>query len=236
MTTPNSTPAPVAAPAAPAAEPAPSPIAAALYPADAPAPVPAEPAAPAPAAVEPAAAPVADPAAAPPADPDNPAEPAPVDLATRYPIEFPEGFTPNDTQLGAFRELAAEANLDPAVVQKFFGLYAEQLTALQTEAQANVQQQQTAWRDEVLAFPEFQPATRERTQTQVSRVMEEFGTPEGRQWLDVSGVGNNPHLVRLVLNLTNALLEGEATPVGSVTPSPGRKQSGPKTLGSALYD
>lgn len=221
--------APAAAAPAPAGEPAPAPAPASTDPAAA---------APAPAATDPAApapTPPADPAATP--DPANPAAtPTAAELATRYPIEFPQGFTPNETTLGAFRELAAQANLDPAVAQKFFGMYAAEVQALTQAAQGQVQQQRTDWYNEVMAFPEFAADQRQHTLTQMARTMEEFGTPEGRQWLEESGVGNNPHVVRLVLNLANALLEGEPTPVGSPTRTAanGGKPK-PTTLGQALY-
>ncbi len=209
----------------------------------------AAPAAPAPAAeAAPAqpATPLAE-AAAPPAEAakpegDKPADPVPAEAApeARKPDDytfdnFPENFQPDEALLGKFREMAAKANLDPALAKDLSGLYVEALQAAETARQAIATQEQTTWRNEIMAMPEFAADQSERTNTMIARTMEEFGSPELTEFMNKSGVGNQPALVKFILNLTSALMEGEPTPSGGVTKQPQAKARQPTSLGSAIY-
>lgn len=89
-----------------------------------------------------------------------------------------------------------------------------------------------------MAMDAFAPERREQTTTMIGRLMDEFSSPEDRRIFDETGLGNHPAFVRLVLNLTNALMEGEPTPAGGVTSTAGPKpaQAGKRTMGQILYD
>lgn len=230
-TTPSSEPAAPATPAAATPAPAAAPsLGAQLYGDTPAAPAAAEPPA-APAASEPPATPPA--ATEPPKDGEPPATPV-ARTAADYTLEFPPEFKANEPLLDKFKELAAEANLDPAVAQKIAGLYAEAATATATQLQTEWNNTTTAWRNEVMALPEFAEDRREATTTMIGRVMDEFSTPEDRKHFNETGLGNNPAFVRLVLSLSNALLEGEPTPPGNPTRNPGGKPR-PQSLGQAIY-
>jgi hypothetical protein len=169
---------------------------------------------------------------APPADPTTPEARKPDDYTFD---NFPENFQPDEALLGKFREMAAKANLDPALAKDLSGLYVEALQAAETARQAIATQEQTTWRNEIMAMPEFAPGESERTTTMIARTIEEFGTPELTDFMNKSGVGNQPALVKFILNLSSALMEGEPTPPGGVTKQPQAKARQPTSLGSAIY-
>lgn len=179
-------------------------------------------------AAEPAAEPVVEPVV------EGEAEaPTPIDWTTAE-ITLPEGMTVDDTIMGGFRELAAATNLDQPTAQKFIDLYTSALTSGQNTIietmQANWSATQTKWVGEINAMPEFQGEQADRSKAMIGRVLDEFGTPEVREAFETTGAGNNPAIVRMILNLSSALLEGEPALVGR--PS-GTKQN--RTLGERLY-
>jgi hypothetical protein len=217
----------------PGAAPAPTPT-----PAPAPA---ADSAAPAPVATDQQSttAPAADPKlAGDPAPQPKDGDPAPAPTtrtAADYTFDLPEGFQADEPLLGKFRDLAAEANLDPAVAQKLQGLYIEAAQAQATRLQTEWNNIVTGWHTEVMQMPEFAQDRREQTIGMIGRVLDEFSTPEDRADMDAKGVGNYPPFVRLVVRLSEALLEGDPTPQGNPTQNPGGKSGRPRSLGSAIY-
>jgi hypothetical protein len=152
-----------------------------------------------------------------------------------YTFDLPDGFTADDTMLGRFRELALKNNLDPALAKDLQGLYVEATQAAGQRLQQEWTNITTGWRDEVMAMPAFAQDRWDQTCTRLGRVMEEFSTPEDRAAFDSTGLGNHPAFVRLVLNLTDALLEGDPTPPGNPTPNPGQRKGGRQSLGQSIY-
>jgi hypothetical protein len=115
--------------------------------------------------------------------------------------------------------------------QKLIDLYtkvaqkqAEMFAAAQ---QTQFQQTQEQWRKEIDSLPEFQGDARERNLGFLGRLMDEFGSPEARAYFDTTGAGNNPAIVKMILGMGQALLEGEPVAQGS----PG-SLAGPKGTGA----
>jgi hypothetical protein len=190
----------------------------------APAAAPVDPAAAAPAApsVEPAAA---APEGAPAEGEAKPVEetkpegeaPAKIDPAS-YEIKLAEGFVVDEPSLNEFKTTAAELGLPPEGAQKLVDLYTKvaqaQVAKLNDASAAEFQRQQSEWTQQVQAMPEFQGERAAQTTAFLGRVMDEFGSPEAREYLNSTGAGNHPAIVKMILGMANALLEGEPTPVG----------------------
>lgn len=178
--------------------------------------------------------PAAEPAKVETAEPPKEGEPAPVDWATAE-ITLPEGMTVDDSILGGFRELAAATKLDQPTAQKFIDLYTKALTngqqTIVDQLQTNWTNTQSQWVGEINAMPEFQGEQKAKSEAAIGTVLEEFGGPGIREAFELTGAGNNPAIVRMILNLSSALLEGEPTPVGA--PTGQRKQN--RTLGQRIY-
>lgn len=146
-------------------------------------------------------------------------------------LTLPEGMIVDDNLFGEFKAEAAEAKLDPDSAQKFLAIGHKLLTAQNEANLATFTATQNQWLAEVNAFPEFTGAeAREQSLASIGRVLDEFGTPEVRQLMDLTGAGNNPAMVRMLLNISKALNEGMPTPQGRPA-----IQAGPKSLGDRLY-
>ena len=204
---------------------------------------PAEPAPPAP--VEPAK----------PAEPtklaeEKPAEPGAVDLKPYEGLKLSEAFTVDDSVMTEFKTAAAEEGVSPKAAERLLGMY-EKVMQTQIAPYADAMKEYSAlstanaaWVEDVGKMPEFQGEAGKRNQELLGKILDEFGgTPvEGqltiRDHLNLTRAGNSPLLIRMILDMGRALVEGEPTPVGSpgnlAGPKPNGK-AGPKSAGDVLY-
>lgn len=230
----------------PTSEPAPAAgtdLGAKLYPDSAPpaeaAPAEAAPVAEAPAAGDPATP--AEPAPAGEAKPEGeaPAEaPAALTVESYKDLTFPEGFTPDAEAIGKVNTIFAEAGVPVDKAQALMDIYSANLQAA-VDAGANAAKQHfvdlnNKWIGELDAMPEFQGEARKQTSTILGTALDEYGSDAAREAFNVTGAGNNPAIVRFILNLANAIVEGAPTPGGGVPPNSG-KSGQRKSLGQSLY-
>jgi hypothetical protein len=144
-------------------------------------------------------------------------------------IALPEGYTVNDAVMSKFKETALAAGVKPDQAQSLLNLYGEAAQA-QLDAQlADFNQTQTTWKAEVANLPEFKTNKDAATAT-IGRVLDEFGDAQVKQIFDLTGAGNHPSVVKMLLAIGKQLGEGEPTPPGG----PANK-GGPKTAGQILY-
>ena len=188
-------------------------------------------------AAEPAPAPLTEDAPAnPPSEPaasDPPVSEPAVDTPAEitYDLTFPENFSADDALLTELKTVAAEAKLPHESAQRLVDMHVkatEAFVAQQQEAFANLQKE---WVAEIEKAPAFStPAAREQSLRTIASVLDEFGSPEVRQAFDMTGAGNNPHVVNFLLQVAQALTEGAPTTQGK-PPGPQRGAS----LGQRLY-
>mgnify|MGYP005856389821 CR=1 FL=1 len=100
----------------------------------------------------------------------------------------------NEWKLGK-KGAEAALNLHQKLMARAGAQMQEQWTALQTE-----------WRNQVQALPEV-AANPALAQASVAKILDKYGSAEARQALDVTGAGNNPHVVRMFLKLAKDLTE-----------------------------
>lgn len=170
--------------------------------------------------------PTTTPEPAPPANPEEPKAPeapkepeAPVVLSADD-ITLPEGFTLDEPMRDEFlgimnnNELDAKGRSDALV-----GLYSKALTAA-SEANSNAwATMQTEWQEAVKTDPEIGGAKFEASLTKVGKLVEEFGSNELREVFDMTGAGNNVHVVKFLAKLADNLTEGGFT-AGNPTTAP----------------
>jgi hypothetical protein len=207
-----------------------------------------DPAAPAEPAKAAEPAPAAEPAK--PAEPEKPAEGEALDLKPYDGLKMSEAFAVDDATMTEFKTAAAEEGITPKGAERLLGMYEKVLqTQIAPYAEAmkeysTLQTVNATWTEEVGKMPEFQGEAGKRNQELLGKILDEFGgTPaEGqlsiRDHLNLTRAGNSPLLIRLILEMGKALVEGEPTPVGSpgslAGPKPNGK-AGPRTAGDVLY-
>lgn len=163
----------------------------------------------APAADAPAAQPAADPSAATAQDkPDDPTKPAVEGAPDAY-SDFTtgEGFELDAAVLSDFQSLAKELNLSQASAQKLIDLQGKLEAARATGAQQAITAQAEAWAKAVENDAELGGEHFEATRETAAKAIQQFGSPELRQLLNETGLGNHPELVRFCQRIGKALSE-----------------------------
>jgi hypothetical protein len=94
-------------------------------------------------------------------------------------------------------------------------LVALQVKAAQAASEASSQawsEMQTKWRDEVKADPEIGGEKLQPALGRVGKLLNEFGSEELSSVLDLTGAGNNIHVVKFLDKVAQKLTEGGAVP------------------------
>lgn len=153
----------------------------------------------------------ADPKVVPPSD--SPAAPVPLEL------KLPEGFKPDEAVLTEFKKLAGEAGLKSEAAQKVFDLYAKTEQARAAADTKAIEEGRAAWVAAAKADKEFGGADFEKNLQVANKAMTKFAPPALKAFLDESGLGSHPEMIRLMVRVGKALAEDSiggapATPAG----------------------
>ncbi|KJX24912.1 peptidase [Enterobacter hormaechei] len=210
------------------------------------APAPSEPAAPA----ADAPAPAADPAKPegdkpqPGADGDKPQEDKPADgdkpaekpgdkeqkqegAPEKYEFQAGEGVELDAEALKDFEPVARDLNLTNEQAQKLVDAYPKILAGVQ-QRQAEAWQKQTeGWAETVKADKEIGGDKLTANLSAAQRALEQFGDPELKEYLDSTGLGNHPALVKAFIKVGKAMSEDKVVTGGH--------ESGGSDLISAFY-
>lgn len=213
------------------------------------APAPSEPSAPA--ADAPAPAPAADPAKPEgdkpqpgtegdkpqddkPADGDKPAD-KPDDkeqkqegAPEKYEFKPAEGLELDTSALEQFEPIARELNLTNEQAQKMVDLYGTKIMPMVQKRQSEVWQKTTEqWAAEVKADKEIGGDKLTANLSAAQRALEQFGDQELKEYLDSTGLGNHPALVKAFIKVGKAMSEDKVVTGGH--------ESGGSDLISAFY-
>lgn len=135
-------------------------------------------------------------------------------------LVIPEGFTLSEEQSGAFADLLNDEKLSVQERgQKLLDLYADQIgkltTAGQEAAVAAWTDMNNQWREEVRALPEFAKDLEGTLGATKQALIANGATKEFFDALDLTGAGNNPHVIQMLHKLAKPYIEGKAVGEGS---------------------
>lgn len=119
-------------------------------------------------------------------------------------LEYDEGF---ETQ---YKELAYKAGLNPNQAKAIYDGYHEYIQSKSSSEGENTAAQTSAWVDSLKK--EFGKAYNERVEL-ASRAVDTYGDGDLKEWLDNSGMGNNPMMVKLFAKIGEGLAEGRSDSV-----------------------
>lgn len=180
-------------PATPEAPAAPAPPASPLYNAAPETPAPETPATP--------AVPEVPAEATPPATPE--AAPAALDL------KLPDGFTVDEPTLTALKETLVDPGLSHQERgQKLMDMYVKQVEAIDAANTKAYSDTQEAWQKELQNDPVYGGDKLAGNLENAAKAFEVYGSTEAKEAFDVTGAGNNPHIVRMIFKMAAALNEG----------------------------
>ena len=127
-------------------------------------------------------------------------------------IVLPEGFAPAPELQQEFVDVMNDADLsakDRATA--LIALQAKALTAASEASSAAWTEMQDKWRTEVKADPAFSGEKLTTAVASVAKLISEYGTPELNGVFDLTGAGNNIHVIKFLSNIAGKLTEGSFT-------------------------
>lgn len=109
-----------------------------------------------------------------------------------------------------------------ARTQSLFDLQTEIATAASEKASQLWDQTQAQWTKELETDPTVGGAALAESKVQVGKLLDTYGSPELRQILDLTGAGNNVHLMKFLVNVAKVANERAAPPPNPATPAGAR--------------
>lgn len=130
----------------------------------------------------------------------------------------PEGVAAMDGDvLAEFKEVAKELNLSQKQAQAFLD---RMMPMGQKRTEAMMQQARADWETQSRADAEFGGVKLESSLAAAAKARDSFGTPELRQLLNESGLGNHPEVIRLFVRVGKAISEDKVVVGGSGVQAP----------------
>lgn len=147
-------------------------------------------------------------------------------------LTLPEGFELPEELGGEFTKLVNDEMTPQERGQALLDLYVKQV---ESQAKAGVETGAKAWtdlnaqwRDEIKALPEFAGKLDEELGATKQALLAAGATPDFFKALDLTGAGNNPHVVQMFHKLTQHLREGKGV-------SGGAKPMSARSAASIMY-
>lgn len=123
----------------------------------------------------------------------------------KYEFKFPEGAQADEALLGEFTPLAKELGLSQEGAQKLVDLYAKaqgQAMKTVTDHWDNLNKE---WVGKVNSDKEYGGADLDKNVAVAKLAIDKFGTPELKEALNLTGVGNHPEVVRFFYRVGKAI-------------------------------
>ena len=167
---------------------------------------------------------------APKAETKAPAEDKPV-VPEKYEFKAPDGREFDGETIAAYSEVARELGLSQDAAQKLLDRMGPQMAQRQ---EAQIQAVRNEWTKSATSDKEFGGPALAENLSVAKKALDAFGTPELRDLLNTSGLGNHPEVIRLFYRAGKAISEDRFVG-GSATTA---KARGPMTFddaANALY-
>ncbi|EPT9029034.1 peptidase [Citrobacter freundii] len=146
----------------------------------------------------------------------------------KYEFKVGEGQELDTAALEQFEPIARELNLTNEQAQKMVDLYGTKIMPMVQQQQAEAWQKSTEqWAADVKADKEIGGDKLTANLSAAQRALEQFGDPELKEYLDSTGLGNHPALVKAFIKVGKAMSEDKVVTGGH--------ESGGSDLISAFY-
>lgn len=126
----------------------------------------------------------------------------------KYEFKPAEGQELDNAALEQFEPIARELNLTNEQAQKMVDLYGTKIMPMVQKQQAEAWQKTTEqWAADVKADKEIGGDKLTTNLSAAQRALDLFGTPELKEYLEVTGLGNHPDLVKTFVKIGKAMSE-----------------------------
>lgn len=122
---------------------------------------------------------------------------------------FPEGYDVNEEALEEFAEFAHTRNMTQSQAQEVLDYYSKNVEKLQASQAEAWEKTRNDWVSTAKQDQEFGGQQFNENMKHVATAVQKFGTPELKQVLNDSGLGDNPELIRFFYRVGKLAGEGE---------------------------
>ncbi len=118
---------------------------------------------------------------------------------------MPEGWTPDEAIMTPFKEVAKGMNLTQDQAQSLVTMFNEWRQSSEQASADDWQKTQDGWLDSSKADKEFGGDKFEENVALGVQAIERFGTPELKELLDMTGLGDHPEVLRFAIKVGRAI-------------------------------
>lgn len=123
-------------------------------------------------------------------------------------LKFPDGVIVDEASSKSFVDIVNEFGIPRTAVAKLIDLQQKTMLANSEAGSRDWAKMQEDWAAEVMKDAEIGGQNWPKVQTQIGGLLDKYGSPELRQAFDLTGAGNNPHVVRFMSKVAAVLSEG----------------------------
>lgn len=124
-----------------------------------------------------------------------------------------------------FTELVNKHGIPRDAVAGLVALQEKTMKAASEAGSAQWKELQESWRQEATKDPEIGGEKLQPSLGAIAKVMDKYGTPELRQAFDLTGAGNNPHVIKFLAKVAKDLTEP-----GPISGAPAQPPRDPATI------
>ena len=144
-------------------------------------------------------------------------------------FQLPENAAVDPEIMGEYKKAAKEIGLTQEQAQNLASMGAKMAEKITSQALAAHEQRVATWEAETKADPEIGGEQLQANLSVIPPVLKAFGSENLVNFMNETGIGNHPELVKFFVKVGKAMSEDTLLPGGSTTPG------GQKTLAQTLY-
>lgn len=136
---------------------------------------------------------------------EKPTEPV---VPEKYEFAMPEGYTLDEARAGEFEAFARSNKLTNEAANEALAIAVKHVEGLQEQQQAAWREQVEGWGNEIRTDKDLGGDKLQASMNIAQKAIARFGTPELVDFLESSGIGNHPALVRFCYQIGTRISEG----------------------------
>ncbi|WP_336709625.1 MULTISPECIES: peptidase [unclassified Cedecea] len=135
----------------------------------------------------------------------------------KYEFKAAEGQELDQVAIKEFEPIARELNLTNEQAQKFVDVYTSKLLPQLQQQQVEKWTQQTEqWASDVKADKEIGGDKMTANVGLAQKAFDQFGSPELKEYLNTTGLGNHPEIIRAFMKVGKAMSEDDMVMTGNI--------------------
>lgn len=135
-------------------------------------------------------------------------------------LTIPEGFELDETLSNDFLGILNNSEMDPKErANALIDLHKKTVEAALEKDSQSWDDMQTSWKEESQNDPDIGGAKLQPTLTNIAKLIDEYGSDELKGVMDLTGAGNNVHVIKFLSKIAAKLTEPPANP-GNPTGNP----------------